>query len=1154
MVPIFRSVAALVRSRFPLLATVGLMLGLASAGAQQTVVLPSTISTYAGSVPAPAAVGIGKLCNGGGMPATGNTLPVATDAVNDGCPAAQAIFSADNRGGVATDPQGNVYVLDGGNGGNNILRKIDARSGLISLVVGGAVTACSGSVDKTGDGCSYAQAGNFNNPRGMESDPYGNIVIAGYGDLVVHLLCNALSPTCSAAQLGTMRLAAGCVTTAANYGSSGNGADNVPATSTGTCSTANAELNQPRGASIDAYGNIFIADTGNQRFRLVLGPQSYNGVTNPMWAILQLNPAYATLNAGYIYSILAKPATSPITAGNFCAGSAGPKYLDAYGDGCPFYKAQVASTSGSLQATAQDAAGDIFLYDYSNTDLVRVVYAGGTQAAAAITANNPTVTTPVVGSVYIIAGGGSTGPSAAPLLGNLANFSGQIYKMTVDPNTQNLFYSYAANIVFDDLSTGYVRKIGSGGTNCTATGSATGATPDTQGDGCSALAASFGGSNGLGIAFDNLGNLFFADTTNFLIRKVVAGSYGPVAVKTTFTPNYNIHSSAANGGTSVALGTNSDFTLTPGACTQNAAPDSTFDCPNTVTFVPSAIGLRSAPTAITTATNALTTSGSLTGIGTGTALVFDTAAPATSQLGTQTAVTAVALNGANNLFTANATSVVKMPLGGTAVSIYTPASAPKQIAADPQGNVYVAFGTTASVVKLTFTAPSTYTAALLSSVAATNTAFGAVQGIAADANGNVYLANSAGSVVRYTQSTSQVVTLTATSLSTVTGSNVTGLALDNLGNLLIADNGAGIVYRLPVNGIASGLPAAVISGVKPYTVAADAAGDTYYVDSTAKTVVMVPLAGSATTVLSGLSVPDGLTLDGLGNVYVADTALTGVEKVSRNAFTYTFANTSTTLAGTITNAGNLAATGYNATGLDNAEFPVTSVSPANCFSSTAIMPGLGCSVTVQFSPSASGTGTVSSTLAFTPAATEFGSVVFSGVKTGQSVTTTTTIGAPSPSAPVYSTAGVEVTFPITVAASDGSTPSGSITVQVDGGTAVPYMLAGATVNVPLSGLAAGNHTIQAMYANQGGLVGSTSTLVRFAIAQATTTVTWNPSTTTQQYSAAVGAGVLDATAVVTGTTTTVPGFFLYSATPSGGSHADRSTRPASCRSAPTGSR
>ena len=978
--------------------------------------------------------------------------------------------------------------------------------------------------------------GNFNNPRGMEADPYGNIVISGYSDGVVHLLCNALSPTCSAAQLGTMRVAAGCVSTPANYGTSGNGADNVIANPVvaGGCTTAVAELNQPRGASMDGYGNIFIADTANQRFRLVLGPQTYNSVTNPLWAILQLNPAYATLNAGYIYSLLAKPATATITAGSFCVGTSGAKNLDTYGDGCPYYKAQVASTSGSLQATAQDAAGDLFLYDYSNTDLVRVVYAGGSLAASAITATNATITAPVVGSIYIIAGGGSTGPSAAPLLGNLANFSGQIYKMTVDPNTQNLFYSYAANIVFDDLTTGYVRKIGSGGTNCVASGSATGAAPDTQGDGCTALAASFGGSNGLGIAFDNQGNLFFADTTNVLIRKVAAGSYGNVAAKTTFTPNYNVHSSSANGATTVALGANSDFTLTAGTCAQNTTADNTYDCPNTVTFVPSAVGLRSAPTAITTATTAVTTTGSVTGNSVGTALVFDTAAPLTAQVGSQATVTSVALNGANNLFTASATSVSKMALGGSATSIYTPATTPTQIAADAQGNVYIAFGTTANVVKLSFTAPSTYTAGSLSGVAATNTAFGTVKAIAADANGNVYLANTIGQVIRYTQSSGQVVVLTATQLNTVTGSNVTGLALDNAGNVIIADNGAGVVYKLPVAGITSGLPTTVVSGVKPYAAAADAAGDIYYTDSSAKTVVMVPLTGASTTVLTGLSVPDGLTLDGQGNVYVADTALTGVEEVLRNAFTYTFANTSTTLAGTITNAGNTTATGYSATGLDLAEFPVTSVSPANCFSSTTITAGLACSVTVQFSPSSSGTGPVSSMLAFTPVATTFGSVVFNGVKTGQAVTTTTTIGAGSPAAPVYSAGGTEVTFPVTVTASDGSTPTGSITVQVDGGTAVAYTLANGTVNVPLSGLAAGGHMIAASYANQGGLVGSTSTTVNFSVAQATTTTSWTPGTTTQQYSAAIGTGVLNATVVQTGTATAVPGYFLYTATTTSG--------------------
>ncbi len=1138
MVPMFCSAAALVRSRFLLVTAAVLTLGVA-AGAQPTAVLPSTISTYAGSVPAATAVGAGKLCNGGGTPAAGNTLPVATDAVNDGCPAAQAIFSADVRAGVATDPQGNVYLFDGGNGGTNILRKIDARSGLISLFSGGAVTVCAAAVDKYGDGCPYAQTGNYGNARGIGADPFGNIVLADYGSSLVHLYCNALSPTCSSAQLGTMRIAAGCVTGAAGgSGAAGNGADNVVANPVvATCSTAVAELNQLRGASMDAYGNIFIGDTANLRLRVVLGPQTYNGVTNPLFAIIGLNPA-TTATAGYIYSLLPKYTASSITAGSFCSGTAGAKNLDAYGDGCPYYKAQVASAQTSVyQTTAQDAAGDLFFADYSNTYLIRVVYAGGPLAAAAITANNPTITSPVVGSVYLIAGGGGTGLGNTPLLGNVANI-GSVYKMTIDPASQNLFFSYAANIVFDDLATGYVRKIGSGGTNCVAAANATGAAPDTQGDGCTALAASYGGSNGLGIAFDNLGNLYVADTTNALVRKVAAGSYGNIAAKTTFTPNYNIHSLAANGPAAVTLGPNSDFTLNAGTCAQNTTADNTYDCPNTVTFVPSAIGLRSAPTTITITTSGALAMGSVTGNSTGTALVFDTAAPITLQIGTQLAVTATALNGANNLFTANATSVTKMPLGGSATTIYTPASAPTAIAADPQGNVYLAFGTAASVVKLTFTAPSTYTAGPLTSVAANNTAFGTVKALAVDANGNVYLANSVGQVIRYTQANGQVVTLTSTQLNSVTASNVTGLALDNIGNLLIADNGAGVVYRLPVAGIATvtpaALPATVVSGVKPYAVAADAAGDVYYTDTTAKTVVMIPVTGSATTVVSGLSVPDGLALDGLGNVYIADTALTGIEKIARNAFTYAFANTSTTLAGTITNAGNTTATGYSATGLDSAEFPVTSVSPTNCFSSTAITAGLACSVTVQFSPSASGTGPVSSTLAFTPVATEFGSVVLSGVKTGMTTTTMTTIGAASPANPIYSAAGTEVTFPVTVTASDSSIPTGSVMVQVDGGNAVAYTLVNGTVSVPLAGLAAGSHAIVASYANQGGLVGSTSTTTMFSVAQAGTTTNWTPSTTAQQYSAAVGTGVLDAAAVQTGTTTPVPGFYLYTAMPSGG--------------------
>ena len=80
----------------------------------------------------------------------------------------------------------------------------------------------------------------------------------------------------------------------------------------------------------------------------------------------------------------------------------------------------------------------------------------------------------------------------------------------------------------------------------------------------------------------------------------------------------------------------------------------------------------------------------------------------------------------------------------------------------------------------------------------------------------------------------------------------------------------------------------------------------------------------------------------------------------------------------------------------------------------------------------------------------------------------------------------------------------------------------------LTGLNAGTHTLSASYSSQGGVSGSNSTLTSFSVARATTTVTWTPTTLTEQYSQAIGVGVFNATSGG------VAGAFVYSATPSGG--------------------
>ncbi len=207
--------------RFSLLAvgiTLASLISANAVGQTAPVVMPYTISTVAGPG---AATTAGTACF------AGSSLNAA-DAFADGCPATQAIFSSDFRGGVTTDPLGNVYVADTT---NSLIRKIDPRSGLITVFAGGgkSCTAAQGAMSKAGDGCLATGQTVMNSPRGIGNDPYGNIFIAGYSDNLVHIVCNAVSPLCTAAQVGYMRIAAGCAASATASGTSGNTGDGLTA-------------------------------------------------------------------------------------------------------------------------------------------------------------------------------------------------------------------------------------------------------------------------------------------------------------------------------------------------------------------------------------------------------------------------------------------------------------------------------------------------------------------------------------------------------------------------------------------------------------------------------------------------------------------------------------------------------------------------------------------------------------------------------------------------------------------------------------------------------------------------------------------------------------------------------------------------------------
>jgi len=129
--------------------------------------------------------------------------------------------------GVATDAAGNVYVADFG---NNLIRKI-TPAGVVSTLAG---SGTAGAVNGTGTAAA------FNQPSALAIDASGNIYVADYGNNLVRKISTA-----------------GVVTTLAGSGSAGSANGNGTA----------ASFNNPQGIAVDASGNVYVADYGNNLVR-----------------------------------------------------------------------------------------------------------------------------------------------------------------------------------------------------------------------------------------------------------------------------------------------------------------------------------------------------------------------------------------------------------------------------------------------------------------------------------------------------------------------------------------------------------------------------------------------------------------------------------------------------------------------------------------------------------------------------------------------------------------------------------------------------------------------------------------------------------------------------------------------------------------------
>lgn len=145
--------------------------------------------------------------------------------------------------GIAIDSNGNVYVPDG----YCRVRKVGADGSIVTIAGEDGVPDSHGmafTCDFSGDGGPAIHAALSNQPFGVAVDRDGSVYVADTYNNRIRKVD-----------------ATGIITTVAGTGLAGYSGDGGPA--------ANARLNLPHGVALDVAGNIYIADSANNRIRKV---------------------------------------------------------------------------------------------------------------------------------------------------------------------------------------------------------------------------------------------------------------------------------------------------------------------------------------------------------------------------------------------------------------------------------------------------------------------------------------------------------------------------------------------------------------------------------------------------------------------------------------------------------------------------------------------------------------------------------------------------------------------------------------------------------------------------------------------------------------------------------------------------------------------
>ena len=616
----------------------------------------------------------------------------------------------------------------------------------------------------------------------------------------------------------------GNISTVAGTGTPGFSGDGGAATS--------ARLNSPRGVALDSSGNLYIADATNHRVRKVdattgnistvagTGTPGFSGDGGAATSAALGSPRGVALDgSGNLY--IADWSNHRIRRVDATTGNistvAGMGSLGFSGDG----GAATSATLNLPQGVALDGSGNLYIADSWNHRIRRV--------------------DATTGNISTVAGTGTLGHNGDGGAATSARLNSP--RGVALDGSGNLYIATASGIRKVDATTGNISTV--------APGSGFG------GDGGPATAARLNGP--AGVALDSSGNLYIADSRNHRIRKV---------------------DTSGNISTTAGTGANGDG---------GAANSARLSFPEGVALDGSG-NLYIADSSNHRIRKVDATTGNISTVaGTGTSGFGGDGGAATSA--TLHSPQGVALDISGNLYIADysnfrvrkvdaATGIISTVAGtglfgssgdGGAATAAT-LSSPSEVVLDSSGNLYIAelLGHRIRRVDAATGVISTFAGTGTSGFggdggAATAATFSSPNGVALDGAGNLYIATGDVRIRKVDAATGNISTVAGTGMygsggdgSAATSARLSfpeGVALDGSGNLYIADSGNHRIRK---------------------------------VDAT--TGIISTVAGTGTSGFGGdggapasarLSFPEGVALDGSGNLYIADSGNHRIRRTTR---------------------------------------------------------------------------------------------------------------------------------------------------------------------------------------------------------------------------------------------------------------------------------